>query len=195
MIKILYLHGFLSSPFSTKVTQLCQSVGEGFEVLAPDLNLAPLDVDRLLDSLVTTHRAASTDPLVVVGSSLGGFYAARVATKFGLRAVLLNPCFNPWAFIGSHTGVQTIYGTDRTLDVRPSFVDDLRALADDVSPLEVDPQRTLAVFGTADEVLDWQAGAKAYASCRQVILPGEDHRISQFESLIPRILDFVSERS
>ena len=193
MTKILYLHGFLSSPLSTKVMQLRHGAGDAFEVIAPDLNMTPGEVDALLDKLVRDHQATSSEALVVGGSSLGGFFAARLATKFGLRCVLLNPCFNPWVFVKAHTGVQTIFGTDRTLDVRPTFVDDLQKLAENVSPLDVNPQRTLAVFGTADEVLDWKAGAQAYAACRQVILPGEDHRISQFEALIPRLLDFISE--
>ena len=63
--------------------------------------------------------------------------------------MLLNPCFNPWVFVGRHVGVQTIYGTDRRIEVKASAADELMALAEEVSPLAVDPGRTLVVLGTA----------------------------------------------
>ncbi len=165
MTKILYLHGFLSSPLSTKVMQLRHGAGDAFEVIAPDLNMTPGEVDALLDNLVRDHQATSSESLVVVGSSLGGFYAARLATKFGLRCVLLNPCFNPWGFVKAHTGVQTIFGTDRTLDVRPTFVDDLQKLAENVSPLDVNPQRTL-VPSLEPRMKFWIGRGRGSSLCR-----------------------------
>lgn len=187
---ILYLHGFLSLPESNKVRVLRKAASDGVRVLAPDLNVPPLEADGIISE---TIEREGTQGLSVVGSSLGGFWAARAAVRYGLRCVLLNPCFNPWVFVSAHTGIQTVFGTNRTVDVKASAADELRALAQAVSPLAVAPERTLVVLGTADETLDWQAGAKAYAACRQVILPGEDHRISRIESVMPRIMDFLLE--
>jgi predicted esterase YcpF (UPF0227 family) len=155
MTSILYLHGFLSSPESNKVRVFRAASPEGVRVFAPDLNVPPLEADRIISALV---GQAEADSLTVVGSSLGGFWAARAAVRHGLRCVLLNPCFNPWVFVGRHMGVQTIYGTDRRIEVKASAADELMALAEEVSPLAVDPGRTLVVLGTADETLDWRAG-------------------------------------
>ena len=143
MTSILYLHGFLSSPESNRA-----AAPDGVRVFAPDLNVPPLEADRIISGLV---GQAEADGLTVVGSSLGGFWAARAAVRHGLRCVLLNPCFNPWVFVGRHVGVQTIYGTDRRIEVKASAADELMALAEEVSPLAVDPGRTLVVLGTADE--------------------------------------------
>ena len=188
MKSILYLHGFLSSPESNKVRVLRAAVPAGVRVLAPDLNASPFEVDRIIRDAVEREGA---EGLGVVGSSLGGFWAARAAVQYGLCCALLNPCFNPWNFVGEHVGVQTIYGTQRTVEVKPSAAGELLSLSEAVSPLAVDPGRTLVVLGTADETLDWRAGARAYAACRQVILPGEDHRISHIETVMPRVLDFM----
>ena len=125
MTSILYLHGFLSSPESNKVRVLRAAAPDGVRVFAPDLNVPPLEADRIISGLV---GQAEADGLTVVGSSLGGFWAARAAVRHGLRCVLLNPCFNPWVFVGRHVGVQTIYGTDRRIEVKASAADELMAL-------------------------------------------------------------------
>lgn len=187
---IIYMHGFLSSPESNKVRVLRKAAPAGVRVLAPDLNVPPLEADRIISEAIERE---GTQGLSVVGSSLGGFWAARAAVRYGLRCALLNPCFNPWVFVSAHTGIQAVFGTNRTVDVKASAADELRTLAQAVSPLAVAPERTLVVLGTADETLDWRAGAQAYAACRQVILPGEDHRISRIEAVMPRIMDFLLE--
>lgn len=185
---VVYLHGFLSSPASAK-GRLLEAACRGRALFAaPDLNVPPLEADRLIDAVL-----AKLDPeaLTIVGSSLGGFYAARAAVKTGARAVLLNPCTDPWTFVVGETGPQKVFGTERVLDVKASYADDLRALAEAVSPLALKAGQGLAVLSTGDEVLDWRRAQKAYAHLRQVILPGADHRIARFEAVLPRVMDFA----
>ena len=190
---ILYLHGFLSSPASSKVTDLQAGVdawnrsreagedepsGKGLEkalekdlvedlekksqkesrrvrfvLTAPDLNVPPPLVDAYLRALAQTYDPAR---LTIVGSSLGGFYAGRLANITGARVVLLNPCLNPWTFVKTETGERTIYATDRRVVVENRYADDFVALAKAVSPVPKQLDRTLTVLSTADEVLDWR---------------------------------------
>ena len=187
MPSILYLHGFLSSPLSAKVDILRRAADGLAEVIAPDLNLPPLEADALIRETL----ASMDDPVAVVGSSLGGFYAARAATAFDLRGVLLNPCLTPWTFAAQQTGLRQIWGTRRTVEVKASFADDFRVLAERLSPECVSPDKTLVVLTTGDEVLPWRDAAKAYARARQYIVPGSDHRISDFADVVPRVLDFA----
>ena len=187
MPAILYLHGFLSSPLSAKVDILRRAAQGRADVIAPDLNLPPLEADRIIcETLASLPRDTP-----VVGSSLGGFYAARAAVRFGRRSVLLNPCLTPWTFAAGQTGMRTIYGTDRTVEVKPSYSDVFLTLVAEVSPVAVRPRETLVVLTTGDEVLPWRDAMKAYAACRQFIIPGSDHRISDFAGVVPRVLDFV----
>lgn len=189
MKTILYLHGFLSSPASAKVRMLIDAVGNSAEVQAPDLNLAPAEVDHTVRRTIRALGELGHD-VTVVGSSLGGFFAARAAAEFGLRAVLLNPCLNPWERVPEWVGHREIFGTTRYFDVLPSFATDFQILNRQLSPLQADGQKTLVVLSTADEVLSWRCAASAFGHSRQLILPGEDHRISGFETIVPRILDF-----
>ncbi|EJX07455.1 protein belonging to Uncharacterized protein family UPF0227 [gut metagenome] len=87
-------------------------------------------------------------------------------------------------------GHRQIFGTQRYIDVRASFAADFETLNRQISPIQADSRRTLVVLSTADEVLPWQQAAAAFRQARQLILPGEDHRISGFERIVPRILDF-----
>lgn len=193
MSRLVYLHGFLSSPASSKVGALREALPgalPGCRLEAPDLNVSPAGVEALLTSLFPGQDPA--DPILgVVGSSFGGFYAARLAARLGVPLVLLNPCVDPWTRLPEWIGVRTVYGTDRRIEVKPSYEGELLELERTVSAYAPDARRTLVVLSRADEVLDWRQAARRYASCRQLILPAEDHRISGFSRIIPSILAFI----
>ncbi len=190
MTKILYLHGFLSSPASIKVGFLRKGLEGRAVVTAPDLNTSPMEADRVIRDTLERLMEESKEETIVIGSSLGGFFAARVAAEYELRAVLLNPCLNPWERVVDWVGHRKIYGTNRTLDVFPSFAEDFRVLNAKTSPLAVNRPDTLVVLSTADEVLPWKMAERAFDRARLVVLPGEDHRISGFDRVVPRIVDF-----
>lgn len=189
----LYLHGFLSSPASAKCRELAEAArAAGFAFVAPDLNLSPAKAADLAEAQV---RAMESEGLEVtgVGSSLGGFYAGRLARRFGLRAVLLNPCLNPWAIVSRETGLRTIYGTDRTLLVEERFADELLALAEETPPVPADLTRTLAVISTADEVLDWKDAYGKLKGAEILLSEGDNHRLERFADFIPAILSVATE--
>lgn len=190
MIKALvYIHGFLSSPLSVKAADSRRMAEEaGIEFHAPDVNLPPREVDRLLDGLVEgLIEKYGRDAVAAAGSSLGGFYAARLANKHGLKAALFNPCIHPDEFVVDETGERVVEATGRVVEVLPSFADDFKALAREASPIPKDSGRTFAVLSTADEVLPWKTAYEALKDhCGEIHLSvGDDHRISKFREFIP----------
>ena len=99
-MQVLYLHGFASSPQSSKATFLSRKFAEhGVRVLVPDLNepdFSTLTVTRMLQQ-VETALASAQGPFVVVGSSLGGFVAVQAALRHTdriTRLVLLAPALD-----------------------------------------------------------------------------------------------------
>src|SRR5215213_919544 len=96
-MRVLYLHGFASSPQSSKATFFAAKLAAlGVPFDAPDLNapdFSTLTVTRMLNQcgeIIERDR----DPVAVIGSSLGGFVAVQAALRYTTqisRVVLLAP--------------------------------------------------------------------------------------------------------
>src|SRR5512141_3081604 len=88
--KVLYLHGFASSPGGRKVSALRDILGQrSFEIVAPDLNVPSfrrLDFDAM--ARLAQWEARRHEPSVIVGSSLGALVALE-ASVHGPRAPLV----------------------------------------------------------------------------------------------------------
>ncbi|HRK57130.1 MAG TPA: YqiA/YcfP family alpha/beta fold hydrolase, partial [Burkholderiaceae bacterium] len=93
---IIYLHGFLSSPDSTKAQRLRTAMaqrGLASEYVCPQLPMSPRAAAKLV---LATAQMDDAEHLTLIGSSLGGFYATWAAEQLGCRAVLLNPAITPF---------------------------------------------------------------------------------------------------
>lgn len=90
-LHLIYLHGFGSSPGSTKARYFADRAAEnGLTLEAPDLNLpdfSTLTVTRMLDQLDAVIDQHPPGPMVLLGASLGGFVALHAASR---RAGLKN---------------------------------------------------------------------------------------------------------
>ena len=184
---ILYLHGFRSSPRSTKACRLEARLavrGLGARYCCPQLPVSPREAAAAIEALVGTVDG----PLAVVGSSLGGYYATWLAERVECRVVLLNPATHPDRDLVKHLGVQPVYHSDETVEIRPEFLDELKALR--VGPV-TRPGRYLLVAATGDEVLDWREMVARYPGVAQRIVDGSDHGLSDFDDYIDDVIDFA----
>ena len=197
MPTILYLHGFLSSPQSEKVRILREAIekenksraeDEQIKLIAPDLNHPPRCVDTLLSEIAECVDLSDT---AVIGSSLGGFWATRFAKRYGVRAVLLNPCFDPWSFIPDFIGEQKVYGTERVVEVKPEFEKDFIELDREVPAQISTLQPVLTLISLQDEVLPWRKTYEGAEGSERLLLTGEDHRITGFADWVDRVLAFA----
>lgn len=95
---VFYLHGFASSPKSTKVGYFSERLREhGIDVRCPDFNepdFSTLTMTRMLEQLGGEIARLDGAPVTVFGSSLGGTLAILAAERFAAqvdRLVLLAP--------------------------------------------------------------------------------------------------------
>lgn len=197
MKTVLYFHGFLSSPASQKVQVLREALqgcehAYPFTLIAPNMNQAPRDVEAMLTEYAQTLNLSET---VVIGSSLGGFWATRFMQRYHTPGVLLNPCLVPWDFISLYVGRQKVYGREEYFDVKPEYEADFVALNAEVPARVPQPGRTLTLISMCDEVLPWEMTFKHSEGSVRVMLPESDHQISDFARVVSMVVDFIHERT
>jgi len=157
-----------------------------------------LEGDYVCPQLPASPRAAAqvalaaaqlepNDKLAVIGSSLGGYYATWLAEKVGCRVALLNPAIRPYVDLEAHLGRQTVFFSDAAIEMKPEYLDELRALE---VPRITRPERYLLVAATGDQVIDWRTMVERYAGCRQHVIEGSDHEISDFAQYAGEVLAF-----
>lgn len=184
--RLIYLHGFRSSPQSFKARLLAQrmdGLGMAGRFVCPQLPASPKAAIALV-----CGQIAPTSADTLVGSSLGGYYATWLAERFGCRAVLLNPAVDPADGLAAHVGVQTMYHSDEPFEFHAEYVDELRALR--IGPLS-EPGRCFLVAAKGDELLDWRDMVGRYPGARQLVLEGSDHGLSDFAGYMDEVLAFA----
>jgi pimeloyl-ACP methyl ester carboxylesterase len=96
MNRILYLHGFASSPASSKARFFHERLTRaGFAVEVPDLAAGDFQGLTITGQLDVLARAAAGKPVTLIGSSMGGYLAALYAARRPetARVVLMAPAF------------------------------------------------------------------------------------------------------
>lgn len=186
---LLYLHGFRSSPRSTKARRMAAWLAERHPQVAwwcPQLPPSPAAAARLLQAGIAGWPA---DRMAVVGSSLGGYYATWVAERTGCRAVLLNPAVHAPRDLAGYVGEQTAWHDPAEhFRFEPGYLDELRALE---CGTVAHPERYFAVIAKGDEVLDWREMAGRYPGARVKLLEGGDHALSDFDDHLAEIERFL----
>ena len=190
---LLYLHGFRSSPLSAKAKKMAAVVQQRHPSVrgwCPQLPPSPrAAMTLIIEGIARWPQQAGFEGMAVVGSSLGGFYATAVAERFGCKAVLLNPAVDPARDLARHIGEQTSWqNPDEHFFFEPVFIDELSALHTGVLR---EPRNYLTVVAKGDEVLDWREMTARYAGARIELLEGGDHALSDFDTHLPMILDFL----
>lgn len=180
---ILYIHGLNSSPTSTKASQLlkvAEHCGIARQLRVPALHHHPRQAMAQLQAAV-----AELGRPLLVGSSLGGYYATFLAEQHGLDALLINPAVRPHRLFGGKEELQTNYYTGETWLLTHDHV---AALAELEMPEPRDAKRYRVWLQTADETLDYRQAETFYNGCSLDIREGGDHSYQGFAQRIPEIL-------
>ena len=187
---LLYLHGFRSSPQSTKARMAAQAVARRHpNVLfwCPQLPPSPREAMALVAAGIAGWPGGR---MAVIGSSLGGYYASWVAGRKRCASVLLNPAVHPARDLVQYIGEQSSWHQPEDhFWFREEYIAELQALDLRAS---APAGRELLVAAQGDEVLDWREMVARYPQAEQIVLEGGDHALSGFEALLDRVLGFCA---
>ncbi len=179
---ILYIHGFASCGRGNKSQALTGYFGDG-QVVAPDLPPRPRDAIAALEEL-----KAQSPVELMVGSSLGAFYALWLNRTRPVPAVLINPALEPWGALTACVGTNHRWCDGAAFRFEAGYLDELRQMHR--SSLLPD-ERYLVLLQTGDEVLDWRLAAERFAGFEVVVEKGGNHRFANLPDYLPRIAAFL----
>ena len=194
---LLYLHGFRSSPNSVKARKMADLVQTQHPAVTwwcPQLPASPREAMALLQAGAAAWPLERT---AIVGSSLGGFYAAWLSGTWGCPAVLLNPAVHPARDLARHIGEHPAWhDSSQKVFFEAAYVQELLEL--EAKPLmslaatsPASMTRSLAFIAKGDEVLDWREMLARHGSGQVRLIEGSDHALSDFDLHLPEILEFL----
>ena len=184
---LIYIHGFNSAPNSFKarlVGARMRALGRERDYLVPALPHRPAEAMVLLRELVERHPGA-----VLMGSSLGGFYATWLAEHYehlALRVVLVNPAARPYDLLNNYLGPQKNLYTGAEYELTTQHIEELKTL----ETAAITPSRYFLITRTGDEVLDYRLAVEKYRGARQRVISGGDHGFGDFENYLDAALEF-----
>lgn len=186
---LLYLHGFRSSPLSTKARLVREQVERRYPRVTLWCPQLPPSPRQAMAEVMQGIAAWPREHMAVMGSSLGGYYATWIAEQTGCRAVLLNPAVHAARDLATQVGVHpSWHAPEARFEFKASYVDELRGLA---VPAVTRPGRYYALIAKGDEVLDWREMSAHYPGAHGRLIEGSDHAITEFESYLDEVLDFL----
>jgi uncharacterized protein len=187
---LLYLHGYNSSPDSTKAQLFGQWIASQHpkvEFICPFMSPRPHEAKA---QILASSAHVDWRRTLVVGSSMGGFWATWVAESFGCRGVLINPAVRPWEAEDHLSGPQTNYNTGNVQDVSKQDIREYREYGVDSVKR---PENLWVLLQTGDEVLDYRVAEDFYRGCRITTEEGGDHSFVGIERFFDPIYRFWTE--
>ncbi len=185
-ISILYLHGFKSSPQSVKAQQSQAFFAQHYPEVSfhcPQLPNAPVEAIKLLENIINAHPEQNW---LLMGSSLGGYYATYMAEKFGLKAAIINPAVKPYELLVDYLGEQENMYTQEKFFVDQQHIAQLKA----IMCTKITKKLYLVMAQTGDEVLDYQQAVDKYKNSQLIVQQGGDHSFIDYQKMLAPIAQF-----
>ena len=181
---IIYIHGFGSSGHGGKATLFREYFEE--EVIAPSLSYVPSLAIDTLEQLIEVFLEKE-EPVGLVGSSLGGYYAIYLAQKYDLKAVLINPAIYPYQTLDS-IGMAINYYDGTSFEITNEHLHTLKGL--EVGDIE-NQENFITLLQTDDEVLDYNEAVEKLPNSELIIEEGGNHSFENIESYFRKISLFL----
>lgn len=192
---VAYIHGFLSGPQAIKSTILQKYIKENEKdciFVAPDHPDTPNEAyDYLISYFEDLNQKAkqNNEEIVLIGSSMGGFFATILHNKYGYRAVLLNPCIHPQNYFKDLIGEHENPVTGRTFELKPSMLEDLKRM--DKMCEGFDKNNLLVMLQDDDDVLDYKVSLEFFGADFCNVGHGGKHTFTNFDDYLKDIFTFL----
>lgn len=180
-MKVIYIHGFNSAGYGEKVNHLKNFFGSE-NVISINLPYDPQKAISLLEFLIRNIK--NEEPLLLVGTSLGGAYTLYLSYKFDLPGVIINPSIKPSEDLKSQVGRQKNYKTEEEYEFTEEHVNFLKKIEIPIYELQKIKDKLYIYLDEEDELLDSRKTAQFFEGFYVKIFPGGDHRFQHMKELL-----------
>lgn len=161
MRPVIYIHGYGSSGLTETAQNLKRILANEFQVVAPTYDASRPDMGLAI--LETTFMLLQARSPIVVGTSLGGFFANYLSRKFNVPAVIVNPALSP------STSLQK-YGEDSKV------LESFKRFETQIEAQSHRPARVV-VLGSRDDVVDPRTNGLLLKDNTETVWLDMGHRI------------------
>ena len=180
---IIYIHGFRSSGDSGKASLMREAFPQ-VKVLSPTLSPQPVEAIGQLERLL----AGLPGRTLLVGTSLGGFYALYLSCRHGHACCAINPAWKADTSLARKVGVHTRYDSEEAYEFRGEYLGELTEMRDFILKGRQDPGLINIFLSNDDEELSFEGLETLIPECRLLRrFDDSGHRFSRF----PEILDDI----
>lgn len=185
MSSLIYLHGFASGPKPQSVkVALLRALGHDVLCLDTHGGYRPEDYLRAADALGIESSPAS----LLVGSSLGGFWARHLSARLGRPWIGLNPALRPSATLARFQGTLQRFDDEATFEWSPHDALAYRSYED----VPVDPRVPgLIVVAEDDDVVDPHETRALVGDDDILVLPRGGHELANTADYADALARFI----
>ena len=135
--------------------------------------------------------------IILIGSSLGGFYATYIMQNCEgseqLLSILINPSVKPFRDLESAINLEKKWELE-VINIKPftrNYHLEIQKLEETVGTTLRFPDNILLVAAKGDELLSWEEMSSFYKGCQQYIVDGSDHSMTDFPKHWKSIKSFI----
>ncbi len=184
--RIYYFHGFKSAGGGSKYEILRKVYGQEYQIHSPTLGNNVYEVRRELRQIGNALEA-SDDYSLVIGTSMGGFYARYFAAVIHYCPIILvNPVLKPSDHMAKYLGTQRNFKSGDAFEFTREDLQLLKQMEDEIrDSLYSGHFHHLVALGKQDELVDVQAVADMFEHRPTVKFYNDDHRFNdKFEEML-----------
>ncbi|MFK5936831.1 MAG: YqiA/YcfP family alpha/beta fold hydrolase [Sulfurimonas sp.] len=181
---IIYIHGYGSRGLGSKAKKFrdyCQENNIAF--IAPSLSYIPDLAIQTLEELIESYNGDVT----LIGSSMGGYMSIYLATKYDLKAVLINPTIFPYKTLR------------QTLGYTPSFYDGSKfewnekhlEMLQKYEVNEVQKENFMLLLQKGDSLLNFQEAVDKFIGATIFVEDGGTHSFEGIERYFEKIVEYL----
>lgn len=183
----IYIHGFGGSGQGLKASLFREDHKKyNKNFIAPSLSHIPDLAISTLEELIESYNKEVT----LIGSSLGGYYAAYLANKYNIKAVLLNPSTEPFITVKRILDNDPEYYKSYNFIITDEHIEMLRKYDTELQ----DPTLIMVMVQTGDNLLDHTKALKKFKDSKQMVEEGGSHFFENIETHFNDIERFLEDK-